>query len=114
MGRGGLATHILAAISGTARNPGRGARMRTMHMPVAVLPLLAVLSACQVGPDYMRPAAPVRAMFKENAGWMPASPQQAAGWETWWAIYDDPVLDALEKEVDISNQNLKVAEASFR
>jgi NodT family efflux transporter outer membrane factor (OMF) lipoprotein len=45
---------------------------------------------------------------------MPASPQEAAGWETWWAIYNDPVLDQLEKAVDISNQNLKVAEAAFR
>jgi len=88
--------------------------MRKNCTPVFVLPLLALLSACEVGPDYMRPDAPVPPMFKENAGWMPASPQQAAGWETWWAIFDDPVLDVLEKEVDISNQNLKAAEAAFR
>jgi len=77
-------------------------------------PLVAGLSACEVGPDYVRPAAPVEMSFKEAQGWTPASPRQAAGWENWWAIYDDPVLDGLEKQVDISNQNLKAAEAAYR
>jgi NodT family efflux transporter outer membrane factor (OMF) lipoprotein len=77
-------------------------------------PMAAVLFGCEFGPDYMRPAAPVPADYKENRGWMPASPQQAAGWETWWAIYNDPVLDGLEKQVDISNQNLKASEAAYR
>ena len=78
-----------------------------------LLPLLA-LCGCEVGPDYMRPMAPVPSDYKENQGWMPASPQEAAGWETWWAIYSDPVLDGLEKQVDISNQNLKASEAAYR
>ncbi|MDE2475968.1 MAG: TolC family protein, partial [Alphaproteobacteria bacterium] len=77
-----------------------------------VLP--AGLSACEVGPDYMRPTAPAEMQFKENQGWTPATPRQAAGWESWWDIYDDPVLDALEKQVDINNQNLKEAEAAYR
>lgn len=88
--------------------------MRKNLASVSVLPLLVFVSACEVGPDYMRPPAPVPAMYKENAGWTPASPQEAASWETWWAIYSDPVLDRLEREVDISNQNLKAAEAAFR
>jgi NodT family efflux transporter outer membrane factor (OMF) lipoprotein len=79
-----------------------------------LMPALAALAACKVGPDYMRPATPMAPIYKENAGWTPASPAQAAGWETWWAIYNDPVLDALEKDVDISNQNLKAAEAAYR
>ncbi|HXJ00071.1 MAG TPA: efflux transporter outer membrane subunit [Micropepsaceae bacterium] len=78
-----------------------------------VLPLLA-LCGCEVGPDYMRPPAPVPTDYKEDRGWMPASPQQAAGWENWWAIYNDPILDGLEKQVDVSNQNLKSAEAAYR
>lgn len=77
-----------------------------------VLP--AGLSACEVGPDYMRPTAPTEMQFKENQGWTPATPRQAAGWESWWDIYDDPVLDALEKQVDINNQNLREAEAAYR
>ena len=80
--------------------------MTKTHTAAVVLPLLVMLSACEVGPDYMRPAAPVPTMFRENAGWMPASPQQAAGWENWWAIYDDPVLDVLEKEAPGGNNPL--------
>ena len=72
------------------------------------------LYGCEVGPDYVRPTASVPTAYKENQGWTPASPQQVAGWENWWAIYDDPMLDALEKQVDISNQNLKAAEAAYR
>lgn len=72
------------------------------------------LCACEVGPDYMRPTTPTEMQFKENEGWTPATPRQAAGWESWWGIYDDPILDALEKQVDINNQNLQVAEAAYR
>ena len=85
-----------------------------MKSRALLLPLLAALAGCELGPDYMRPMAPVPATYREDQGWMPASPQQAAGWENWWAIYNDPILDGLEKQVDVSNQNLKAAEASYR
>jgi NodT family efflux transporter outer membrane factor (OMF) lipoprotein len=80
----------------------------------SLLPLALSLLGCEVGPDYMRPPAPIPADYKEYRGWMPASPQQAAGWEIWWAIYNDRILDGLEKQVDVSNQNLKAAEAAYR
>ncbi|HEY4264180.1 MAG TPA: efflux transporter outer membrane subunit [Micropepsaceae bacterium] len=79
-----------------------------------LLPLALGLWGCELGPDYMRPSAIEPGDYKENRGWMPASPQQAAGWESWWAIYNDPILDGLEKQVDISNQNLRSAEAAYR
>jgi NodT family efflux transporter outer membrane factor (OMF) lipoprotein len=79
-----------------------------------LLPLAFAIAGCELGPDYMRPSAVVPQDFKEDRGWMPASPQQAAGWESWWSIYNDPILDGLEKQVDISNQNLRVAEAAYR
>jgi outer membrane protein TolC len=33
---------------------------------------------------------------------------------TWWTMFQDPQLDALEAQVNVSNQNLKAAEAQFR
>jgi NodT family efflux transporter outer membrane factor (OMF) lipoprotein len=81
---------------------------------VLLIPLFAAVSACEVGPDYLRPATEVATAYKEEQGWMPASPQQAAAYQNWWAIYYDPVLDVLEKQVDVSNQNLKAAEAAYR
>jgi NodT family efflux transporter outer membrane factor (OMF) lipoprotein len=70
------------------------------------------LTACAVGPNYHRPAATPSPVFKEARGWTPATPAQIAS-ERWWTIYDDPVLTALEQQVEVSNQNLKAAVASY-
>jgi NodT family efflux transporter outer membrane factor (OMF) lipoprotein len=55
--------------------------------------------------------------YKEAAakeGWRVARPADAFDRGAWWSVYHDPVLDGLERQVDISNQNLKSAEANFR
>ena len=77
----------------------------------------AVLSACTVGPDYQRPIAPVPAKYKEAApqpGWKLSQPDDTFNRGSWWAIYNDPVLDGLERRIDVSNQNLKAAAAALR
>lgn len=70
------------------------------------------LSACAVGPNYHRPSAPPSALFKEEQGWTPAAPAQIVN-EQWWSIYKDPVLSSLEQQVEVSNQNVKVAVANY-
>jgi NodT family efflux transporter outer membrane factor (OMF) lipoprotein len=74
----------------------------------------AALAACTIGPDYERPPAPTTAAYKEIEGWKPATPREAASGSPWWSIYDDPELDTLERQVEISNQTLKASEAAFR
>ena len=74
----------------------------------------AVLAGCAVGPNYHRPSTPVPQRFKEAQGWKPAEPKEAASGTDWWSVYGDAVLDGLEKQIDISNQTLKAAEASWR
>ena len=71
------------------------------------------LSGCAVGPNYHRPAAPPAQSFKEGQGWAPAAPAQISPDAQWWTIYDDPVLASLERQVEVSNQNLKAAVASY-
>lgn len=73
----------------------------------------ALLAACEVGPDYEKPNAPITSAYREDQGWKPASPSEVSS-EAWWSIYNDPILDGLEKQVEISNQNLKAAEAAYR
>ncbi|HEV2186737.1 MAG TPA: TolC family protein, partial [Stellaceae bacterium] len=87
----------------------------------AALAAMVGLSGCLVGPDYLRPDAPAPATYKEawkpgprEKGWAPGRPNDAIDRGAWWSIYPDPVLDKLERQIDISNQNLKAAEASFR
>jgi NodT family efflux transporter outer membrane factor (OMF) lipoprotein len=82
---------------------------------------LGTTAACAVGPSYKRPAAPVPPAYKEQAAdavpagpWKPAEPRDEAPRGKWWEAFGDPRLNALEEQVDISNQNIAQAEATFR
>jgi NodT family efflux transporter outer membrane factor (OMF) lipoprotein len=83
-------------------------------MRTASVALLLLLSGCMVGPDYKRPPATVTASYKELAGWTPSKPLDAIDRGAWWSIYHDPTLDDLERQIDISNQNLKESEAAYQ
>jgi NodT family efflux transporter outer membrane factor (OMF) lipoprotein len=77
--------------------------------------LPALLGACTVGPDYEKPAAPIQVSFKEAGdAWRRAEPQDAVDRGAWWSVYNDPVLDGLERQVEVSNQTLRQAEAVYR
>jgi NodT family efflux transporter outer membrane factor (OMF) lipoprotein len=76
--------------------------------------LLLVFSGCAVGPDYQRPSVDVPAGYKETGDWKVAQPQDGAGRGQWWEMFDDPTLNALMEQVEISNQNVLAAEAQFR
>jgi NodT family efflux transporter outer membrane factor (OMF) lipoprotein len=76
--------------------------------------LILAGTGCSVGPDYEKPDAPTPAAYKEQAGWKAADPQDAIDRGAWWSIYKDPVLDDLEKKIDVSNQTLKASEAAYR
>jgi NodT family efflux transporter outer membrane factor (OMF) lipoprotein len=72
------------------------------------------LSGCAVGPRYSRPAAPVPPAFKEvPAGWKQAQPADQLVRGKWWEIFQDPQLNALEEQINVSNQTLKAAQAQF-
>jgi NodT family efflux transporter outer membrane factor (OMF) lipoprotein len=75
---------------------------------------LSILTACAVGPNYHRPSAAVPPGFKEDQGWKPATPGEIQADQPWWSIYQDPLLDSLERQIDVSNQTLKADEAAYR
>src|SRR5208337_5237887 len=80
-----------------------------------------VIQGCTVGPKYNRPAVQAPGAYKEVApddlkkmdGWKVAQPQDSALHGKWWEIFGDPQLNALEEQVNISNQNVAAAFASF-
>ena len=74
----------------------------------------ALLSACAVGPNYVRPPVQTTPRFKEAEGWIRAEPADAAPRGDWWAMFNDPVLSDLEQKVVVSNQNIVAAEAAYR
>ncbi len=96
---------------------------RLPFLPVALGTLgILLLGGCAVGPDYHRPDAPVPTAFKEAGGlpgsiaWQPAQPKDGTPGNKgkWWEVYHDPVLNALEEQVAISNQNVLYYDALYR
>jgi len=75
---------------------------------------LLTLAGCAVGPDYRQPAIETPAAYKETQGWKLAEPQDRAPRDRWWEIYGDPQLNALVQQVELSNQNVRAAEAKYR
>jgi NodT family efflux transporter outer membrane factor (OMF) lipoprotein len=71
-------------------------------------------TGCAVGPKYHPPVVQAPPAYKEVGDWKPAQPNDQNLGGSWWTIFQDPQLDALELQVNVSNQNLKAAEAQFR
>src|SRR5579863_3388147 len=76
---------------------------------------------CTVGPKYHTPTVQAPAAYKELTpetakdvdNWKVAQPSDAAIHTKWWEVFNDPQLNALEDQVDVSNQNIAAATASF-
>lgn len=97
-------------------------------MPRGSLPLACLagltfaVTACSIGPKYKQPAVQVPSAYKEAppssfkalSGWKEAQPNDGAARGQWWEVFGDPQLNALQAQVDVSNQTLAVAEAQLR
>ena len=83
---------------------------------IAAIIIMMSLAGCTVGPKYARPSVPTAPMdaFKEMGGWKTADPSDQLQRGAWWEIFGDEQLNALEGQLTISNQNLKVAQARFQ
>jgi NodT family efflux transporter outer membrane factor (OMF) lipoprotein len=82
---------------------------------MAVASGAALATACALGPNYHRPDAvtAVAPDYKEASDWKPSEPNDVLSRGPWWKIFNDDALDDLEAQIDISNQNVKAAEAAF-
>jgi NodT family efflux transporter outer membrane factor (OMF) lipoprotein len=91
--------------------------MRTLMTPpskFAAVMLALSLAGCAVGPTYQRPAMDLPVAFKEGQGsWVPAAPADALERGPWWQLFGDPLLDDLASRVEVSNQNVATAVASY-
>jgi len=89
-------------------------RRRWAAQAAMVAAFLTLFTACSVGPNYVRPKAEVPMAYKETQGWKVAQPKDEGIRGAWWEIFNDPELNALEEQVNISNQNVAQAEAQYR
>jgi NodT family efflux transporter outer membrane factor (OMF) lipoprotein len=91
--------------------------MKYVLLTAAVL----LMAGCSVGPKYQRPIVQTPPAFKEgppeaykeSEGWKTAQPADTRLRGDWWVLFADPQLNRLEEQVNLSNQNLKAAQARF-
>lgn len=97
------------ALNHDSRVPGRHFSL------VAAMLSLALLSACTVGPDYVRPEQETGLSFKAEKvdGWVQASPGDDLSKGNWWERFDEPVLNGLMAQLNIANQNIAQAVARY-
>lgn len=90
-------------------------RFRVCRLACAIM-LATLLSACAVGPDYVRPSQDLGETYKAAAmpGWNAAQPGDHLPRGPWWEIYDDAILNDLMRQLDLGNQNVAQAEANYR
>jgi NodT family efflux transporter outer membrane factor (OMF) lipoprotein len=95
-----------------------GHSLRVLCLSVAAL---LIFNGCNVGPKYHPPAEQAPAAYKEITpanqkdieNWKTAQPSDDALRGKWWEIFGDPQLNTLEDQVNVSNQSIASAEASF-
>jgi NodT family efflux transporter outer membrane factor (OMF) lipoprotein len=92
--------------------------VRVLSLSVAAL---LTFNGCNVGPKYHPPTEQAPAAYKEIT---PANQKDVENWKTaqpsddtlrgkWWEIFNDSELNTLEDQVNVSNQSIASAEASF-
>jgi multidrug efflux system outer membrane protein len=87
-------------------------RTNRLTLPAALLaPVL--LAGCSLAPAYHPPETAVPPDYKEVAGWVPATPLDAAPRGPWWEAFGDPALNDLETRAEAASPTLAAALARY-
>src|SRR5258707_4381839 len=96
----------------------------TSYLQILAVSLLGLIlfKGCDKAPKYANPNVPTPPSykeitpenFKETDNWKFARPKDDVIRGKWWEMFNDSQLNALEEQVNISNQNIALAEANFR
>ncbi len=81
-----------------------GSKNRLLSFAIAAA-TVALLSACAVGPDYVRPASTMPPAFPHAA----ATTQQPPALDTWWQQFHDPELTRIVERALAQNLDLAAA-----
>ncbi|HWF38286.1 MAG TPA: efflux transporter outer membrane subunit [Candidatus Acidoferrales bacterium] len=80
-----------------------------------------LVSGCNLAPQYHAPSVQRPDAYKEltpadfpnTDGWKVAQPSDSVIRNNWWEMFNDPELNKLEEQVNVSNQSIAAAVASF-
>jgi NodT family efflux transporter outer membrane factor (OMF) lipoprotein len=74
---------------------------------------LALAAGCNFAPTYKVPPVASPPAYKETNGWQTAQPSDGVIKGKWWEMFNDPQLNALEDQVNVSNQTIVAALENF-
>jgi NodT family efflux transporter outer membrane factor (OMF) lipoprotein len=86
--------------------------------------MCCAITGCVVGPKYHAPVTQAPTAYKEapitqspqskdTGTWTVARPQDAMLRGNWWEVFHEPELNALEEQLNINNQNIKLYFENF-
>jgi NodT family efflux transporter outer membrane factor (OMF) lipoprotein len=94
------------------------------HLQILACSLIALtlFKSCDKAPKYSKPTTSTPPAykeitpenFKETDNWKFAHPKDDMIRGKWWEMFNDPQLNALQEQVNISNQSIALADANFR
>jgi NodT family efflux transporter outer membrane factor (OMF) lipoprotein len=94
------------------------------HFQILAVSLIGLIlfKGCDKAPKYAKPTVSTPPAykeitpenFKETDNWKFARPKDDVIRGKWWEMFNDSQLNALEEQVNISNQNIALADANFR
>src|SRR6201987_2006152 len=90
------------------------AHVRRLGWIVCLVCAALQFTGCAVGPKYKTPSIAAPPAYKEIGNWKTAKPNNQNFGGNWWEMFHDPQLNALEQQVNVSNQNLKAAVAQYQ
>ena len=70
-----------------------------------------LVAGCTAGPEYRRPAVETPARWRVESPWRVATPRDDAPKGAWWAGFNDPDLERLERQALSASPTLAVAAA---
>ena len=96
--------------------------IRRQSLGISAAAILSLLAGCNVGPKYARPPVETPPAYKElnvpdtaaAQGWKLAHPSDATLHGNWWEIFNEPELNSLEAQVNVSNQTIAQAMANLQ
>jgi outer membrane protein, multidrug efflux system len=84
-----------------------------MKKSVLIPVLSIVLAGCKVGPEYRRPENPAPAQYSHGASTTNTN-TVAANLAEWWTVFNDAQLDALIREAESANHDIRMAISRVR
>ena len=81
---------------------------------ICLLMLAFLVTGCMVGPDFMKPDAPLEDVWTQQED--PRIKTDAVDYREWWAVFNDPVLNnliekAYQQNLDLQSAGLRILEA---